>query len=130
MADARNGGTGVFNHSVAFISEALRYFKARAMLAGEEAKEAGVQYGGAAALVAGALFVAVLGYVLLVLTAVFGLSLFFDSDHAWIAVLGGQPSFISAAPSRCSSSRKSAWERLLLPKPLPKLKKTAYGCAS
>lgn len=85
---SRQRHAGLMSHSLALIAEALRYLKARAVLAGEEAKEAGVQFGVAAAMVAAALFVAVLGYVFLVVTAVFAVGLVFHSNHAWVAVLG------------------------------------------
>lgn len=89
MEDSRDRGTGVFSHLLGLVAEALRYLKARAILAGEEAKAAGVQYGMAAAMVVGALFIAVLGYIFLVVTAVFAIGLAFHSEHAWLAVLGG-----------------------------------------
>ena len=47
-----------------------------------------MHYGIALALVVAALFVAVLGYVFLVITAVFGIAAAWDWDHAWIVVLG------------------------------------------
>lgn len=54
-----------------------------------EAKEAGAHYGIAAGMLAGGVFVAVLGYVFLVITAVFGIAAACASPHAWIWVLGG-----------------------------------------
>ena len=78
----------MISHALGFTAEALRYIKARARLAALEAKAAGVQYGVAAALVAGALFIAVLGYIFLIVTAVFAIGLAFDHEHAWVAVLG------------------------------------------
>jgi uncharacterized membrane protein YqjE len=63
--------------------------KLRASLAGIEAKEAGGKYGGAAAMVAGALFVAILGYVFLIVCIVFGIAAAFESRHAWIWIMGG-----------------------------------------
>ncbi len=89
MENSRDRDIGILGHSIGFLAEALRYLKARAILAGEEAKAAGVQYGIAAAMVAVALFVAVLGYVFLVVTAVFAIGLAFDSEYAWVGVLGG-----------------------------------------
>ena len=56
---------------------------------GMEAKEAGEHYGVAVGMMAGAVFVAILGYVFLVLTAIFGIAAACDAKHAWIWVLGG-----------------------------------------
>lgn len=89
MEDARRRNAGLLNHSLALFAEVLRYLKARAQLAGEEAKAAGRQYGVAGAMAVGALLVAVLGYVFLVITIVFALGLAFHSERAWLAVLGG-----------------------------------------
>lgn len=86
--DHDRGRAGTVNHLLGLVSEALRYVKARAALAAEEAKLAGVQYGLAAAMVIGGLVMAVLGYVFLVITAVFAIGLAFDSEHAWMIVLG------------------------------------------
>jgi uncharacterized membrane protein YqjE len=36
----------------------------------------------------GALFIAVLGYIFLIVTIVFAVGLAFDQEHAWVAVLG------------------------------------------
>ena len=79
---------GTLDHALGVASEALRYIRARARLAALEAKTAGVQYGIAAALVVGALFIAALGYIFLIVTAVFAIGLAFDHEHAWVAVLG------------------------------------------
>lgn len=49
----------------------------------------GVRYGVAAALVVGALLIAVLGYIFLIVTAVFAIGLAFEHEHAWILILGG-----------------------------------------
>ena len=54
-----------------------------------EAKEAGAHYGVATGMIAAALFVAILGYVFLVLTAIFGIAAACDARYAWIWVLGG-----------------------------------------
>jgi uncharacterized membrane protein YqjE len=82
------GKAGTVNHFLGLVSETLRYLKARTALAAEEAKLAGVQYGLAAGMVVGALVIAVLGYLFLVITAVFAIGFAFDSEHAWVTVLG------------------------------------------
>src|SRR5438105_904875 len=61
-------------HLGGWIDGALQYLKARTALLLLEAKRAGVQYGVGLALGAGGLFVAVLGYMLLVITAVFAIA--------------------------------------------------------
>ena len=81
--------TGLIAHFAGLIAAALRYLKARVTLAGIEAKAAGAHYGIAAAMVAGALFIAVLGYVFLVLTVVFAIASALGGGRAWIAVMGG-----------------------------------------
>jgi len=80
--------SGFLSHAAGFLAAALRYLRARLALAGMEAKTAGAHYGVAAVMVAGALFVAVLGYLFLVITAVFAIAAAFDSASAWIAVMG------------------------------------------
>lgn len=79
---------GMFAHAASMLAALIRYFKARATLVGIEAKEAGVNYGVAAAFVVGALFLAVLAYVFLIITAVFGVAALFESRNAWIGVMG------------------------------------------
>ena len=80
---------GTFSHIAGLFGAATQYFAARLTLLGLEAKEAGVQYGIAAAMLAGALCVALLGYILLVITAVFGIAVAFDAEYAWIVIMGG-----------------------------------------
>ncbi len=81
--------SGTIAHFAGLLSCAAQYLSARLALIGVEAKEAGAHYGTAAAMVAVGLFIAVLGYVFLVITAVFGIAAAFDTKHAWIIVLGG-----------------------------------------
>ena len=81
--------TGLFAHCAGLLAAATQYLRARLHLAGLETKEAAMVYGIAAAMIAGGLFAAVLGYVFLVITAVFGIAAAFDSEYAWIVVLGG-----------------------------------------
>ncbi len=78
---------GLFAHGAAFLAATARYARARFTLAGVELREAGGRYGLAVALVLGALFVAVLGYVFLVITVVFAIAAAFSADHAWLWVM-------------------------------------------
>lgn len=71
----------------AFLAATARYARARLTLAGIEAREAGTTFGLAAAMVAGALFIAVLGYVFLVITLVFAIAAAFTATHAWLWVM-------------------------------------------
>ena len=80
---------GTLSHFAGFLRSAARYLATRLALVGLEAKEAGAHYGAAAAMIAGGFLVAVLGYVFLVTTAVFGIAAGFDGNHAWILVMGG-----------------------------------------
>jgi uncharacterized membrane protein YqjE len=75
-------------HFRGLLESIAQYFKARLTLLIIEAKSAGIQYGAGVALGTGGLFVAVLGYVFLVITAVFGIAAFWDWRYAWIVVLG------------------------------------------
>ncbi|MEO6740889.1 MAG: phage holin family protein [Chthoniobacteraceae bacterium] len=81
--------TGLFAHSAGLLAHILGYLRARLSLAGLEAKAAGAHYGITAVMFAGALFIAVLGYVFLVITAVFAIAAACGGDRAWIAVMGG-----------------------------------------
>ena len=76
-----------FAHLSGLLSSATRYLAARMALLGVEGKEAGLRYGIAVALGVGALFVAVLGYVLLVITVVFAVAAVWDWKFAWLVVL-------------------------------------------
>jgi uncharacterized membrane protein YqjE len=79
---------GMFAHAAGLAAASVRYFKARATLLGIEAKEAGVNYGIASAFVIIALLLALLAYVFLVITAVFGVAALLESRNAWIGVMG------------------------------------------
>jgi len=75
-------------HAAGLLAAFIRYFKARATLLGIEAKEAGINYGVAAAIVAAALVLALLAYLFLVIAAVFGVAALFENRNAWIGVMG------------------------------------------
>jgi uncharacterized membrane protein YqjE len=77
-----------FGHAVGWFSAALSYAKARVELAVIEAKEAGSHYGIAAGMFAGAALLVLFGYLFLMISAVFGIAQLFDSDWAWIVVMG------------------------------------------
>jgi len=89
QSSAPTHSTGILAHGAGFVAASLRYCRARLTLAGIEAREAAVRYGIAAALVAVALFIAVLGYVFLVITLVFAIAAALDTPHAWIWVMAG-----------------------------------------
>jgi uncharacterized membrane protein YqjE len=78
----------MFTHAAGLLAALARYFKARATLAGIEAKEAGLNYGMAVAFLVIALLLALLAYLFLIITAVFGVAALFDSRNAWIGVMG------------------------------------------
>jgi uncharacterized membrane protein YqjE len=80
---------GTFGHVTGLFSSTIKYLKAHAELFAIEAKEAGINYGIAAGLVVGGLIAVLLGYVMLIITIVFALSLLFGGGNAWIAVMGG-----------------------------------------
>jgi uncharacterized membrane protein YqjE len=80
---------GTFAHVTGLFSSSLKYLKAHAELFAIEAKEAGINYGIAAGLAVGGLVAVVLGYIMLVITIVFALSLLFGGGNAWIWVMGG-----------------------------------------
>lgn len=80
--------SNTFAHVSGFLSAAAHYFKARFQLLTVEGKSAGLRYALALALGVGGLFIAMLGYIFLVITAVFGVAAAWDWRHAWIVVLG------------------------------------------
>ena len=84
---ASSSPAGLFAHAAHFLAAGARYGRARFTLAGLEAREAGGRFGLATAMVAGALFIAVLGYVFLVITVVFAIAAAFDARSAWLWVL-------------------------------------------
>ena len=77
-----------FAHLSGLLASAAQYFRGRFALLTLEAKEAGIRYGIALALGVGGLFVAVLGYIFLIMTAVFGIAAAWEWEYAWIVVLG------------------------------------------
>ncbi len=84
----RAQSSGLFSHAMAWLAAALKYFKARAALAGLEAKEAALLFGIAAGMAIAALLLILLGYVFLIVTIVFAVAAAFHSRNAWIAVMG------------------------------------------
>ena len=80
---------GTFAHFTGLFSSSIKYLKAHAELFAIEAKEAGINYGIAAAFVVGGLVAILLGYIMLIITIVFALSLLFGGGNAWIGVMGG-----------------------------------------
>jgi uncharacterized membrane protein YqjE len=80
---------GTFAHFTGLLSSSIKYLKAHAELFAIEAKEAGINYGIAAGFVVGGLVAVLLGYIMLIITIVFALSLLFGGGNAWIAVMGG-----------------------------------------
>jgi uncharacterized membrane protein YqjE len=84
-----NSRSGTFRHFAGLLSAAVQYLNARLTLLGLEAREAGANGGIAGAMIAGGLVVAVLGYVLLIMTVVFGIAAAFEGAHVWIFVMGG-----------------------------------------
>ena len=81
-------GKGMFGHMTGIFSSALKYLKAHAELFAIEAKEAGINYGIAAGLAVGGLVAVILGYIMLIITIVFAVSVLFGGGNAWIAVMG------------------------------------------
>lgn len=80
---------GLFHHFAKWCEALIDYFQLRTQLALLEAKEAGSKYAVIAALFAGAAILALMGYLLLVLTAVFALAAWMDGPHVWLKILGG-----------------------------------------
>lgn len=79
---------GTFAHFAGLLGVTAQYFGARLRLAGLEAKEAATRYGIAAGLAVAGVFIAILGYLFLVITAVFAIAAAFDARHAWLWVMG------------------------------------------
>ncbi len=99
-------------HAAGLLAHLLGYLKARLSLAGLEAKAAGAHYGVTAVMFAGALFIAVLGYVFLVITLVFAIAAAFGGGRSWIVVmgaaallhLGGAAFLVWLARRRCTTA--------------------------
>jgi len=71
------------------LSAAMGYVKARKDLLALEGKTAGLHYGIIAGLFAAALVMLFFGYLLLVITLVFGIAYFIEDSHGWIWAMGG-----------------------------------------
>ncbi len=67
----------------------MQYLTARLTLFSLEAKDAGANVGIALALIGGGLIVALIGYVLVVMTIVFGIAAAVGGRYVWIFVMGG-----------------------------------------
>ena len=80
---------GMFHDLLKWFEAMAGYFHLRAQLALLEAKEAGSRYALVAGLFAAAAFLALLGYLLLVLTAVFAIAAVMDGPNVWLKVLSG-----------------------------------------
>ena len=78
---------GPFAHSLAWLAAALKYGRARAALAGIEAREAGLHYGVVFALFVTALLLVLIGYVFLIVAAVFGVAQMLGQGVSWISVM-------------------------------------------
>src|SRR5215204_3538014 len=86
--NGNGSNAGLFADSAELLGSVLRYLKARAALFSIEAKEAGLHYGMAGAFVAAALVLVLLGYLFLIITAVFAIAAALGGGNTWIAVLG------------------------------------------
>lgn len=76
--------SGVLAASSEYAAAAAAYLRARVSLFGIEAREAGARVGIAAGLVVAALFVVLLGYVLLVFAIIFAIAAWAGGEYAWI----------------------------------------------
>ena len=84
MSTPSRSSSGVLAASGEFAAAAAAYFRARMSLLGIEAREAGGRLGIAAGLAVGALFVVLLGYVLLVFAIIFAIAAWAGGANAWI----------------------------------------------
>jgi putative superfamily III holin-X len=80
---------GLFHHLGRWCAALGTCFQLRSQLALLEAKEAGSRYAVIAGLLAVAVVVALIGYLLLVLTAIFVLAAWLEGPHIWLKILGG-----------------------------------------
>lgn len=83
-----NGSEGVVAQVRAMMIATLSYVRARLELAGVESREAFDQIGGAVLIGIAAVTLGLVGYLLLCLAIVFGLSRFFASSNGWIWIAG------------------------------------------
>jgi len=91
------GDSGLLFHLKGTLGAFAQYLRARCKLAGIEAKEAAAHYGIIVALLVLAFGAVVLGYILLVLAAVFLLAAWTGWYWAWITLAVALPHFAGAA---------------------------------
>jgi uncharacterized membrane protein YqjE len=80
---------GFFRHLAGLFAANVAYLRARLQLAGLEGKEAAVHYAIILGMAVGALFVAVFGYIFLVIALVFLIAWACGGGNAWIWVMFG-----------------------------------------
>lgn len=80
---------GFVSNSMAWVASALKYGRALASLAGIEAREAGLYYGIVIATFVVALILGLIGYVFLIVAAVFGVVQALGPGASWITVMAG-----------------------------------------
>lgn len=85
--------TGFFHHFWAWLEASLKMVRLRGLLILTEARQAGSHFGLIAGLFAGALVMALFGYVFLIITAVFAIALLIDDQYDWLMVMGGATLF-------------------------------------
>ncbi len=81
--------SGFFHHLWGWYEATLKHLHLRTQLALLEAREAGAHLGVIAALLVGAMIVAVFAYVFLILTAVFALAEWVEGDLVWLKITAG-----------------------------------------
>jgi len=106
-----------------YASTGAAYFRARLGLLGIEAREAGLRVGIAIALGIGALFVVLLGYVLLVFFAIFGIAALIGGAHAWIWTTLGAALVHFALAAACVFLAAKKFKDPMFPESLDQLRK-------
>lgn len=85
--------SGFFHHLWGWYEATLKHLQLRTQLALLEAREAGAHFAVIAALLVGAMIVAVFAYLFLILTAVFALAEWVEGDLAWLKITAGATAF-------------------------------------
>jgi len=102
---------------------AAAYMRARMGLLGIEARDAGARVGIALALAVGAVFVVLLGYVLFIFFAIFGIAALIGGGNSWIWVTLGAALLHFALAGACLFIAAKKFKDPMFPDSLDQLRK-------
>lgn len=123
MSTPIRSSPGVLAAASEWGAAAAAYLRARMGLFGIEAKDAGLRVGIAAALGVGAVFVVILGYVLFVFFAIFGIAALIGGGNSWIWVTLGAALLHFAIAGACVWIALKKFKDPMFPDSLDQLRK-------